>query len=107
MAEISPRGARKRPYFMPARISPYPPVLDGTSKTFRLTLYQKGPLRVGMIPPGGRRKAASLRLDLYPAQREFGQLLDQLMRALLFKVTVGVLGLLDKVCNQIGDLKLP
>lgn len=92
---------------MPPRISPYPPVLDGTSKTFRLTPYQKGPLRVGMIPPGGRRKAASLRLDLYPAQREFGQLLDQLMRALLFKVTVGVLGLLDKVCNQIGDLKLP
>jgi len=92
---------------MPPRISPYPPVLDGTSKTFRLTLYQKGPLRVGMIPPGGRRKAASLRLDLYPAQREFGQLLDQLMRALLFKVTVRVLGLLDKVCDQIGDLKLP
>ena len=92
---------------MPPSITPYPPGLDRPSKIFRFMVYQKGPLRVGMIPPGGRRKAASLRLDLYPAQREFGQLLDQLMRALLFKVTVGVLGLLDKVCNQIGDLKLP
>jgi hypothetical protein len=56
-------------HFMPPRISPYPPGLDRPSKIFRFMVYQKGPLRVGMIPPGGRRKAASLRLDLNPAQR--------------------------------------
>ena len=56
-------------HFMAPRISPYPPGLDRPSKIFRFMVYQKGPLRVGMIPPGGRRKAASLRLDLNPAQR--------------------------------------
>ena len=59
-----------------------------------------------MMPPGGRRKAASLRLHLYPAQRALGQFLDQLMGALFFQVTIGVLGLLDKVGHQVGDLQL-
>ena len=104
---VAPLPDDPPPSPLPLITTPYLPTLDRTVRPNTFMTYQKGPARVGMIPPGGRRKAASLRLHFEPPQRSFGQPLDHLVRPLFLEVAARVPRLFDEVGDQVGDLELP
>ncbi len=58
-----------------------------------------------MIPPGGRRKAASL-LYVYPAEGQVIESSDHVVSSLLFEIAIRLKGLFEQIGDEVGNLKL-